>query len=130
FTVEGLATIGRADDCQIRITERDVSRRHATVELTPEGVRLTDLGSTGGTWGRGEEVTATVLAPGASFRVGGRVTFEGAPAAAAAATPPEPEEAEDDSTRFIDPAAVAAATGVAKPEGGATSADRAPEAAK
>ncbi len=127
FTVEGLATIGRADDCQIRITERDVSRRHATVELTPEGVRLTDLGSTGGTWVRGEEVTSTVLAPGASFRVGGRVTFEVAPAAAAAATPGEPE---DDSTRFIDPAAVAAATGVAKPEGEATSADRAPGAAK
>lgn len=67
FSIEGLATIGRADDCQVRIAERDVSRRHATVEITPDGVRLTDLGSTGGTWVRGDEVTTAILRAGDSF---------------------------------------------------------------
>jgi NHLM bacteriocin system ABC transporter ATP-binding protein len=132
FSIEGLATIGRADDCQVRIAERDVSRRHATVEITPDGVRLTDLGSTGGTWVRGDEVTTAILRAGDSFRVGGRVTFEVVPLVATdAAAEPEPEAAEDDSTRFIDPAAVAAASAAVKPEdkpvpGPAVSASAAP----
>ena len=49
FIIDRPSVIGRGDDCEIKLAERDISRRHARVELTPYGVRLTDLDSTGGT---------------------------------------------------------------------------------
>lgn len=112
FTIEGSATIGRGDDCRIRLAERDVSRRHARVEATAAGIRLTDLGSTGGTWVDGREIRTVEIPAGGRFRLGGRIVFE-VMAADAAVTAPA---ADDDSTRFVDPAAVAAAMAAAGEE--------------
>ncbi|GAC1440607.1 MAG: DUF3662 and FHA domain-containing protein [Solirubrobacteraceae bacterium] len=42
------AVIGRSRDCDIVIGSADVSRRHASIELTPDGWAITDLGSTNG----------------------------------------------------------------------------------
>ena len=42
--------IGRAPTCDIMVEDPHLSRRHATVALTAEGVSLMDLGSTNGTW--------------------------------------------------------------------------------
>ena len=42
--------IGRGEDCDIRIQDHSVSRKHARITTTPEGVTLADLGSTNGTF--------------------------------------------------------------------------------
>jgi diguanylate cyclase (GGDEF)-like protein len=42
--------IGRGEDCEIRILDHSVSRRHARIDPSPTGVSLTDLGSTNGTF--------------------------------------------------------------------------------
>ena len=59
----GLA-IGRARDNQICLSEAEVSRQHAKVELVPQGdlpprVMLTDLGSTNGTFLNGKLIGVT-----------------------------------------------------------------------
>lgn len=41
--------IGRAKDATIRLKDAAISRRHAALELTPEGLWVTDLGSANGT---------------------------------------------------------------------------------
>jgi len=42
--------LGRGEDCDIRITDHSVSRKHARIDFDPEGVKVTDLGSTNGTF--------------------------------------------------------------------------------
>ncbi|MCC7044018.1 MAG: NHLP bacteriocin export ABC transporter permease/ATPase subunit [Acidobacteria bacterium] len=107
FVVEGPSVIGRGDDCQIKLAEKDISRRHARIEVTSEGIRLTDMNSTGGTWLGADEVTSVIIKSGDRFRIGGRIVLEcDAPAMTAA---PEAPAEEDDSTRFVAPAEVAAA---------------------
>jgi len=43
-------TLGRGDDCDIRIQDNSVSRRHAKIDPSPEGYFVADLGSTNGTF--------------------------------------------------------------------------------
>src|SRR5262245_47417461 len=45
--------IGTSPACPFRLSDRQVSRRHAAIDVTPEGLRLTDLDSTNGTWANG-----------------------------------------------------------------------------
>ncbi len=45
----GAVTLGRGDDCEVRIESRAVSRRHAILHLDPP-LRLQDLGSANGTF--------------------------------------------------------------------------------
>src|SRR5581483_11366392 len=40
--------IGRGSDCEIRINDNSVSRRHAVVQPGEDGWTITDLGSTNG----------------------------------------------------------------------------------
>ncbi|EEP71398.1 hypothetical protein MCAG_01725 [Micromonospora sp. ATCC 39149] len=42
--------IGRAPTAQVSVDDPHLSRRHASVRLTGDGVWLEDLGSTNGTW--------------------------------------------------------------------------------
>lgn len=42
-------TVGREEGCGLPIADSSVSRRHAVIDRTPEGYRVTDLGSTNGT---------------------------------------------------------------------------------
>ena len=112
FTITGPSVMGRGDDVQIKLAEKDISRRHARIEVTPEGILLTDLGSTGGTWLGASEVTSQLLKPGDRFRLGGSLVLECAQVPAEGAAPelePEVAEVEDDSTRFVTPSEVAAA---------------------
>ena len=113
FTIRGDATIGRSTECSITIAEKDISRKHARLSLTPEGLQLTDLGSSCGTWINDREVHKATVKRGDRFRVGNRVTIE-IVAAAAAASSPAPESS--DSTQFIpiDQAAEAAAAEAAR----------------
>lgn len=45
--------IGREPDCDIVIPDRQVSRRHARIHITKEGIYLEDLGSKNGTFRNG-----------------------------------------------------------------------------
>ena len=48
-------TLGR-DDCDVVLSDPEVSRRHAVVAESPDGFTIEDLGSTNGTWVNGERI--------------------------------------------------------------------------
>jgi pilus assembly protein CpaF len=63
--------IGRNPDCELCLTDVSVSRQHATVQETPQGFLLTDLGSSRGTFVRGKKISAPVpLGDGDEIRFG------------------------------------------------------------
>ena len=53
--------LGRADECDIVISDRQVSRRHARIRLEGEHYYIEDLGSKNGTFVNGQELTAPHL---------------------------------------------------------------------
>src|SRR5262245_63211523 len=66
-------TIGRELACDVVLNEKTVSRRHARIEPTVEGLRLTDLGSSNGIWIGAERVQQATLVNGDRFRIGSTV---------------------------------------------------------
>jgi hypothetical protein len=68
---EGTTVIGRGAETDIQLTDTGVSRRHAEVAVTAAGIRITDLGSTNGTYVNGVRVTTTTLNDGDRVTVGG-----------------------------------------------------------
>jgi hypothetical protein len=67
----GALVIGRAPTADIVLADPHLSRRHATVQATVEGVSLTDLDSTNGTWLNDQRITGSVqLADGDVVRLG------------------------------------------------------------
>ena len=93
--MDGVNSIGRHDDCQIRIRSSQVSRRHC--QLFEEGNRLIlrDLGSSNGTFVNGKRVLGQqTLKPGDVLTIGS-VTLQvgllgAAPKSAAASPAPQP----------------------------------------
>lgn len=67
---ENVTTIGRKDDCTIRIPLQDVSRRHAEVVLEEDGPVLRDLGAANGTYLNNRRVTEEDLEPGDQIMIG------------------------------------------------------------
>ncbi len=63
--------IGQSSACQLVLRDRQVSRRHAAVDLHGHGVKVVDLGSTNGTRGDGVRVFEAMLEPGARLALGG-----------------------------------------------------------
>ena len=78
---EGDHVIGRDPDVDIRIDATTVSRRHARLIVTTEGVLLEDFGSKNGTFHGGARVHAPIrLADGDDIRIGSvLVTYHAAP---------------------------------------------------
>jgi two-component system, NtrC family, response regulator GlrR len=64
------STVGSDPTCDVLVRAPTVSRRHATLELVPEGVRVRDLGSRNGTFYLGQRVEQMVLALGGHLQVG------------------------------------------------------------
>ncbi len=63
--------IGRGSTADIVLADPHVSRRHATVQLTADGVWLTDLGSANGTWLNDQRLADSVqLTDGDVVRLG------------------------------------------------------------
>jgi DNA-binding NtrC family response regulator len=62
--------VGAARDCDLVLADPQVSRRHAELELRPEGVRVRDLDSTNGIFWQGTRLTEAVVPLGAAVRVG------------------------------------------------------------
>lgn len=49
-------TIGRSASCEVVLAEPELSRRHAQIRVTPDGLVLRDLGSANGTFVNGNRV--------------------------------------------------------------------------
>ena len=62
-------TLGRATTNDIVLTQGRVSRIHAQVECTDDGVTLSDLNSSNGVWVNGEKISEVNLKPGDKFSI-------------------------------------------------------------
>jgi ABC-type multidrug transport system ATPase subunit/pSer/pThr/pTyr-binding forkhead associated (FHA) protein len=63
-------TVGRLPDNDVVLDDLLVSRRHAQLDLTPSGYRITDLGTGNGTFVNGQRVTEAILQPGDVIGIG------------------------------------------------------------
>jgi two-component system, NtrC family, response regulator GlrR len=68
--LDAVCRIGSAGDCDIVISEPTVSRAHAELTLTPQGIVVRDLGSRNGTFYLGQRVEKATLSPGATLTLG------------------------------------------------------------
>ena len=71
FELQDGAVIGRDSASDFVIDDRTVSRAHAQVEVTPDGVVLRDLGSSRGTFCGRDRVESIALRPGMKITLGG-----------------------------------------------------------
>lgn len=69
FPITGPVVIGRAADCDISVPADEMSRRHALVRPTPDGLSVEDQGSANGTFINGKRVQQGFLAPGDELRL-------------------------------------------------------------
>jgi pSer/pThr/pTyr-binding forkhead associated (FHA) protein len=68
---ERALTLGRGEDCDIRLQDHSVSRRHAKIEPTPEGFFVFDQQSTNGTFVNDKQLdTSWLLQDGDYLRIG------------------------------------------------------------
>ena len=71
FTLgDGRIRLGRHPDSEIVLDDITVSRRHASIERTPEGYVVTDAGSLNGTYVNQERIDQAVLQHGDELQVG------------------------------------------------------------
>lgn len=69
FPVTGPTVIGRAPEADISVPAEEISRRHALVKPTPDGLSVEDLGSSNGTYVNGKRVQQGFLGPGDELRL-------------------------------------------------------------
>jgi pSer/pThr/pTyr-binding forkhead associated (FHA) protein len=69
FPVGGPTAIGRAPECDISVQGEEISRRHALVKPTPDGLSVEDLGSANGTYVNNKRVQQAFLAAGDELRL-------------------------------------------------------------
>jgi pSer/pThr/pTyr-binding forkhead associated (FHA) protein len=69
FALTGTMTIGRQSDCGIPIQAEEISRQHARLQVTAEGVMVEDLGSANGTWINDKRVHTGMLKAGDELRL-------------------------------------------------------------
>jgi predicted component of type VI protein secretion system len=121
--VDAGTTIGR-EDCEITLTDTEVSRRHARVRALDDTLAIEDLGSTNGTYVNGERITGLVeLQDGDTIKMGNselrlEVSRDADPATrvrAKAAIPPAPAAAPAPARPAATPPAPAAAPEPARP---------------
>ncbi|MEY4588366.1 MAG: hypothetical protein RL497_442 [Pseudomonadota bacterium] len=60
----GKVVLGRAKECDVRLNFAHLSRRHAVLTVTPEGLELEDLGSSNGTFVNDVKVRRVMLKNG------------------------------------------------------------------
>jgi signal transduction histidine kinase/pSer/pThr/pTyr-binding forkhead associated (FHA) protein len=61
---------GRDSSNRVRLTDTEVSRRHAEFVRTPEGFRVRDVGSANGTFVNNQSVSDVLLQPGDRVQIG------------------------------------------------------------
>ncbi len=62
--------VGTDPACDLVLTDPTVSRRHAALTLTADGIQVEDLGSTNGTWLGSARLKSIVVGDGARLRIG------------------------------------------------------------
>ena len=67
---EGATTIGRREDCDLRIAVNDVSRKHCQILLEDGELTVIDLGSSNGTFVNGQRIQKYALTAGDTLQVG------------------------------------------------------------
>ena len=72
----GENVIGRSADCSIVVDHHSLSRKHAALIVSAEGIVLKDLGSTNGTFLEEREVSEALITPGTRFALGAEVEVE------------------------------------------------------
>lgn len=60
ITVRHDIVIGRGSDCNLRLSSPQVSRRHCFLRVSRDGVTVTDLDSSNGTWVQGRRIPSGV----------------------------------------------------------------------
>src|SRR5947207_11531628 len=63
-------TIGRSSENAIALSDKKTSRKHARIEKTDQGYRLSDLGSGNGTRVNGRDVESVLLTKGDEVKIG------------------------------------------------------------
>jgi DNA-binding NtrC family response regulator len=63
-------TVGAHATCDLVLTDPQVSRKHAELSLTPDGIRVKDLSSTNGTWFAGNRIGEVVVTAGSTIQFG------------------------------------------------------------
>lgn len=69
FAVTDNAVMGRQPDCEIPVPSEEVSRHHARLRVTPDGLYVEDMGSANGTYLNGKRVQSGHLKPGEELRL-------------------------------------------------------------
>lgn len=69
YPVPGPVVIGRQQDCDISVASEEISRRHAQVKPTADGLMVEDLGSANGTFINGKRVQTGLMRPGEELRL-------------------------------------------------------------
>jgi pSer/pThr/pTyr-binding forkhead associated (FHA) protein len=69
YPVPGPVVIGRQQDCDIAVASEEISRRHAQVRPSPDGLLVEDLGSANGTFINGKRVQSGLMRPGEELRL-------------------------------------------------------------
>lgn len=67
---EGAVCLGRHSQCEIVLTDPEISRRHLKLTVEEAGWFLDDLGSMNGTWVNGQRVMRQTVAPGDKIQIG------------------------------------------------------------
>jgi class 3 adenylate cyclase len=99
--IAGELSLGRGDDAGLVIDDPEISRAHAVIAQTADGIEIRDLSSLNGTWVNGERITTpTSLSAGDVVKVGKtriEVIAAGGPARGPVGrASPTPVEAEDE----------------------------------
>lgn len=66
----GDTTVGRAENCDLRISDPSLSRWHACFTVTPTGCAIADTGSRNGTFVNNVQITKTDLHDGDHIHLG------------------------------------------------------------
>lgn len=67
---EGKHVVGRHDGCRVVFHDETVSREHAQIDVGPQGIVVTDLGSANGTWRGAERIDRATFQDGDEVRFG------------------------------------------------------------
>ena len=65
--------LGSGPACELRVADREISRRHASLEVAGDRLRVVDLGSTNGVFVNDVQIRDALLAGGEDLRVGSTV---------------------------------------------------------
>lgn len=69
FALTGTMVIGRQNDSDIPVPAEEISRHHARLQVTPEGVLVEDMASANGTFINDKRVQTGLLRPGEELRL-------------------------------------------------------------